>query len=339
MNVSLKQIAQATNLSVTTVSRVLRNRGEISDQTRQRVMQVAREMNYRPNMLIQGIQTGRTGNIGVMVPPYNPYWTEVLKGIHDELVSGDCAPMTLWVDEASVKTDLEGFMLEQMHRLIDRRVDGVILWPKVSEIYGAHLDELESRELPVVTIDHELDFADSVETDERLGADLVAKYLYSLGHRCIGHLAGEPDWTWARLRRQYFEESLAAFPDTECVVVTSGDDDRAIEGARELLRMTPRPTAIFACKDWAAFEVYRAAAEMGICVPENLSVVGYSDTHLLAQFITPTLTTVRQRPHAIGRKAARLLLDRLDHKKPSSRGIREKVDCELIIRESTCSQA
>ncbi len=180
--VSLKQIAEATDLSITTVSRVLRQQGEISDETRKRVLKVARELNYRPNLLIQGIQTGRTGNVGVMVPPYNPYWAEILKGIHDELVENDYAPVALWDESILAHDNREEFMLKQMHRLIDRRVDGVILWPKVSEVYGAHLDELESRELPVVTIDHELEFADSVVTDEQLGAELVARHLYSQGH-------------------------------------------------------------------------------------------------------------------------------------------------------------
>ena len=333
---SLKQIAEATNLSITTVSRVLRGQGEISEKTRKKVLKIAQELNYRPNLLIQGIQTGRTGNIGVMVPPFDSYWTEVLKGIHDQLIQAEYAPITLWDDSEAVGTDKEAFMLKQMHRLIDRRVDGVILWPKVSEVFGAHLDELESRKLPVVTIDHELSFSDSVTTDEKLGAALVAEHLYTLGHRRIGHLAGEPHWTWAKLRRQYFEESLANFPGTQCLTVIGSDNPEDIPAAaKALLSLTPRPTAIFACSDWVAFEIYNMAIEMGIRIPEDLSVVGCSDTHKLPQLITPPLTTIRQHAREIGLTAATLVIERLSPETAAKPQKHINITCELTVRGST----
>ncbi len=315
--VSLKQIADVTNLSITTVSRVLRKKGEISEETRQRVMKVATEFNYRPNLLIQGIQTGITGNIGVMVPPYDYYWAELIGGIHDGLAERNFAPIMLWDESELAVANREGFILKQMHRLIDRRVDGVILWPKVSEVYGSHLDELESRELPVVTIDHELDFSDSVFTDERLGAKLVAEHLYGLGHRHIGHLAGDQRWTWAKLRRKYFEDTLSGLSDVTLTTVVGSDIPENIPAeARQLLTADPRPTAIFACSDWVAFGIYKAAAQLGIRIPEDLSIVGYSDSPRIAhQMIHPPLTTIRQRPRQMGLKAAEMILDRVEKKK------------------------
>ncbi|MBN1766484.1 MAG: LacI family DNA-binding transcriptional regulator [Sedimentisphaerales bacterium] len=332
---SLKQIAEATNLSITTVSRVLRNRGDISEKTRERVLKVAREMNYRPNLLIHGIQTGRTRNVGIMVPPFNPFWSDVLKGIHDELVKSDYAPITLWEDASLERADRENFMLKQMHRLIDRRVDGVILWPKVSEVYGTHLDELESRDLPVVTIDHELDFADSVITDEKLGAERVARHLYRLGHRRMGHLASDGAWSWARLRRKFFEESVAELEGATCQIVESSLDEDVPDTARELLLSQPRPTAIFAFSDWVAFEIYKVAEEMEIKIPDDLSIVGYSDTHKIAQLINPPLTTVRQMPREMGAKSAEILLDRINGKLTGTRTKHVKMGCELIVRRST----
>lgn len=334
--ISLKQIAEATSLSITTVSRVLRNKGEICEETRQKVLAYAKEHNYRPNLLIQGIQTGRTGNIGVMVPPYDAYWAEVLKGIHDTLVQYDYAGIMLWDEyrDDSPQPDKMKFMLQQMHRLIDRRVDGVILWPRVSEVYGDHLDELESRDLPVVTIDNELDFSDSVVTDERLGSELVADHLYSLGHRRIGHLAGHQEWTWAKLRRKYFEKRLAAHPDAACITKVGSDNVDDIPGiARELLKM--EPTAVFAFSDWAAFEIYNIAHEMNLRIPDDLSIVGFSDAHKLTQIVNPPLTTVRQKPRHIGIEAATLLMDRLNSKDKPSKHIRTVIDCELMVRGST----
>lgn len=335
--ISLKQIAEATNLSITTVSRVLRNKGDISPETRKKVLAYAKKHNYRPNMLIQGIQTGRTGNIGVMVPPYNPYWVKVLEAIHDTLIKHDYAGIMLWDEYKSDPPlqDKNKFMLEQMHRLIDRRVDGVILYPKVSEVYGDHLDELESRNLPIVTIDNELDFSDSVVTNERLGSELVATHLYNLGHRRIGHLAGNQEWTWAKLRRKYFEKALAAYPDVTCITQIGSDNaDELPEIAKQLLQQ--QPTAIFSFGDRAAFEIYNIAHEMNLRIPEDISVVGFSDSTKLTQIVNPPLTTVRQKPREIGIEAVTLLMDRLSNKKkPSSKHTRTVIDCELIVRGST----
>lgn len=334
--VSLKQIAAATNLSISTVSRVLRNKGEISQETRNKVLECAKKFNYRPNLLIQGIQTGRTGNIGVMVLPYDAYWSQVVQGIHDTLVRYDYAGIMLWDPEQGMQSreEKEAFMLKQMHRLIDRRVDGVILWPRVSEVYGSHLDELESRNLPVVTIDHELDFADSVVTDERLGSRLVAEHLYKLGHRRIGHLCGHQEWTWAKLRRKYFEEALGAYPDVTYLLEVGSDNAEDIPAiARRLLEK--KPTAVFAFGDWVAFEIYNVANEMGLRIPEDVSVVGYNDSNKLARIINPPLTTVRQKPRQIGSESATLLMERLTGKDTSSKRVRTVIDCELIARSST----
>lgn len=335
--VSLKQIAAATNLSISTVSRVLRNKGEISQETREKVLECAKKLNYRPNLLIQGIQTGRTGNVGIMIPPYDEHWSRILEGIHDTLVEYDYAGIMLWERYAGKvlsPQEKETFMLKQMHRLIDRRVDGVILWPRVSEVYGAHLDELESRNLPVVTIDHELDFCDSVITDERLGAELVARHLYQLGHRRIAHLSGHQEWTWAKLRRRYFEEALSAYPDVTYIHQVGSDyADNIPPLIRQMLEK--KPTAVFSFSDWAAFEIYKVASEMGLRIPEDLSVVGYSDSHKIAQLTNPPLTTVRQKSRQIGIEAARILMDRISGKEKSSKRVRTVIDCELVIRNST----
>jgi LacI family transcriptional regulator len=271
-----------------------------------------------------------------MIPPCDYFWIEILKGVHDGLTERNFAPINLWDESEFAIADREGFILKQMHRLIDRRVDGVILYPRVSEVYGSHLDELESRELPVVTIDHELDFADSVATDERLGAKLVAEHLYQLGHRRIGHLAGDQRWTWAKLRRKYFEDSLSMLSGARCMTVVGSDEVEKIPAiARQLLTANPRPTAIFACSDWVAFEIYRVAAELNIQIPQDLSIVGYSDSPRITQMANPSLSTIRQRPRQMGLKAAEMVLDRIEKKETQDKRNRFIMDCELIIRGST----
>lgn len=334
-SMSLKKIAEEANLSIATVSRALRNRKEVSSKTRRKVHEIAKKMQYRPNMLIRGIQTGKTQNIGVMVPPYNPYWSSVLSGIHDGLVASDFVPIALWDEGLKIYEGRESYIIEQIHRLIDRRVDGMILWPKVSETFGAHLDELESRRLPVVTVDHELEFSDSVETDEHIGAKRIVTHLYNLGHRHIGHLAGSHHWSWAKLRRKCFEAEVAEYSDMTCEIVETQYDEDAPEMAKKLLLSKTRPTAIFACSDTVAFEIYKVAFELDIKIPQELSVVGCSDTHKFVQLINPPLTTVKQYPRAMGQRAAQLLIDRLNGKNTNPDRKRVRMPCELIVRGST----
>jgi DNA-binding LacI/PurR family transcriptional regulator len=97
----------------------------------------------------------------------------------------------------------------------------------------------------------------------------------------------------------------------------------------------PRPTAIFACSDWVAFEIYTVAKKMGIRIPTELSIVGYSDTHKLSHYITPPLTTIRQYPNTIGQTAAKLMVDYLDSEPGLQTQKHINIECKLTIREST----
>ena len=171
-------------------------------------------------------------------------------------------------------------------------------------------------------------------TDERLGAELVADHLYKLGHRRIGHLSGHLEWTWANLRCRHFEEAVNSYPDVTFLLQIGTDEAKDIPAsARELLRK--KPTAVFAFSDGAALEVYKAAAEMGMRIPEDLSVVGYSDSNKCVHIIEPTLTSVRQKSRQMGIEAVNLLMNRLNEREKSLKRVRTVMDCELIVRNST----
>lgn len=334
--VSLREIAEKTSLSVTTVSRVLRRRGEISDETRRRVLEAAESMRYRPNLLVHGIQTGKTRTMGVMVPPYDSYWTDVLYGIHEEMTAADHVYINAWCQHQDEdEDDLYGrSMLQQLHRLIDRRVDGVIVWPHLAPLYSEHIEELQCRNLPVVTVDHEMPFGDAVETDETLGAVAVARHLLDLGHRHVAHLAWDDSYKWAQRRRAFFEGEITAAGNATCVTVVTQRDEDVERLTRGLLGRDPRPTAIFACSDRVARLIYRTTAAMGLRIPDDLSVVGFADLDF-AQWMTPALTTVRQDGRKMGRAAARLLIDRSEGNAERGKANVVRIACELIQRDST----
>jgi LacI family transcriptional regulator len=341
--VNQKVIAAEAGVSQATVSLVLAGQPVCSVDTRQRVFAAAQRLRYRPNLLVRGIQTGRTGMIGVMMPPFDFYWSEVLYGIHDVLAAADHVPITLWTahnrsnPRGGHEQGADG--LEQIHRLLDRRVDGAILWPPFAALFREHVHEFSSRGLPVVTIDYELppEFkADSVGSDEAAGGRTVAEHLLAQRHVRLGHLAGPTGEAWSDGRRDAFERMIKEASPASCVTMEANlkDAEPGLEQARALLRMENRPTAIFAATDPLAKSVYRAAAELGLRIPTDLSVVGFADDDF-AREMAPPLTTVRQSGYETGRTAAELLLGRSLGTVMAARVERVRVPVELVVRRST----
>jgi DNA-binding LacI/PurR family transcriptional regulator len=165
---------------------------------------------------------------------------------------------------------------------------------------------------------------------------MVAEHILSLGHRRIGHLAGPAVATWAIARRRSFERALESCPDATCVTMEApkGDIVYGLKQARDMMALPDRPTAVFAASDLYAKCIYRAASEAGLRIPEDVSVVGFSDDDF-AQEMDPPLTTVRQAAYEIGRKAAALILARSCGQAPAEKIQRVLLPVELIIRQST----
>lgn len=332
-------------MSQSTVSLVLAGRDISSEVTRQKVLKAAERLKYRPNLLVQGIQTGKTKMIGVMAPPFEFYWSEVLYGIHDVLAAADHVPITLWTAHTGGgkrSRNAPGTSeLEQIHRLLDRRIDGVILWPPFAQLFSNHIQEFVSRDLPVVTIDHRLppEFkADYVGSDEASGGRMVAEHLYKLGHRRIAHLAGPAISTWATARRNAFEKVIEEMPDAHCITLEApaGESALGIHQARRLLSLPDRPTAIFAATDLYARVVYKAAAELGLRIPHDICVVGFSDDDFAPE-LTPPLTTVHQPAYEIGRRAAEVVLGRSSGEICDPGPLAEELPVNLVVRGS-CSR-
>jgi LacI family transcriptional regulator len=287
------------------------------------------------------MQTGRTQTIGVMIPPYDSFWVNVLSGIHDTLAASDYLPITVWIGNLGdmphfEKEEAEG--LRQINRLLDRRVDGLIMWPAFSLAYYHHFPEFLERRVPVAVIDHYSTVADSVETDEEQATAVVAEHLLGLGHRRIACLSSRetPSQTWAVKRRSSFEEAVRRHPEATIKswrLNPQGTNGREV--SRELLTDDLRPTAVFAASDHEAAFVHDAANELGMKIPNDLSIVGFADLDFAAT-MDPPLTTMRQKPHEIGRLAAKLIMDRIDGlMADSDEPTTIKVAADLIVRSST----
>ncbi|MEN8254492.1 MAG: LacI family DNA-binding transcriptional regulator [Verrucomicrobiota bacterium] len=347
----LKDIALEAGVSQAAASLILRDAGRFSDETRAKVKRIAEEMGWRQNLLVKGIQTGKTQTVGVLAPPYDSFWSAILSGIQRELIDQKYIPITLWGSLALYtkgEPELNGEAREYNYKegvdlintLVDRRIEGLILWPEIARVYSDQFFKLIDRGLPVVLIDHEYPAdknADSVFTDEEHGSREVAEHLVGLGHRNIAYLgeATTEARRWQLLRRTYFKETLARYSDVVYSEYRMDPKERdAKRLAREILGREDRPTAIFCSTDHDALDVYWVAGEMGLRIPDDLSVVGYADLDF-AVGMSPPLTTVRQQPFEIGHAASRLLLDRIARKGafPESKSV--KILSELVVREST----
>lgn len=336
--VSQSAIARQAGVARTTVSLALRGGEGLSAETVQRVMNAAELLGYRPNNLVSAIRSGHTRMVGVMVPPCDSFWSDVLHGIHDGLIERDYVPLALWSEHRKPQAD-EALELRQIDRLVDWRVDGAILWPSFANLYYTHLSRLKRRDLPMVTLDSTLPdsfHADAVLSDERQGAEAVAGHLLGLGHREILHFGGPVSQTWSRDRRGCFSEVIRREPGAKLHLVELPMDKPRLGLIHEALSHLTGVTAVFCATDGIGEEVYQIAEKLGLRIPEDLSVVGYGNVDFGSR-LNPPLTTVRQRPYRMGKAAARLVMDRIESGAPHASPVIERLPVEYVPRASTAA--
>lgn len=330
---TVKQIAEELGVSMMTVSRALNGRGRISDETRDRVLAVAKRLKYRPNRLVHAIKQGRSRTVGVMVPIASSFSATVVRGIHDALAEHNYLPILHFHGEGP-QAQRDEAELEYLHRLLDYRVDGIIFWPSDETVSQVYLHEVWERGVPLVAVDRHLPRTNSdfSGTDDEAGGRIAAEYLLSLGHRRVGHIAGESWVSTYADRRRGFELAIAARSDAslsiaECIDCQSG------AAARSMLAGEDRPTAIFLPSDRMAPPVFEVAESLGLSIGSDLSIVGYADLAETA-WLRPRLTTVRQDPYRIGSEAARLLLDRIEGRAGRDGPRSVRVPPEVVVRQS-----
>ncbi len=310
---TLVDIGRAAGVSGSIVSRVLRGREDrIPDSTRERVLEAAKRLGYRPNLLIRGVQSGRSMNVGVIMPATGSYYSEIVHGIHDGLLDRGYNLMLAWNAGAWIENGSSDRERELIHGLVDRRVDGVILLPTHPGVSDLYFSEVQERKIPIVTVDRQLpgvncDFAGA---DEQLGGRLAARHLLEAGHRRLLHLSAVGPFGVASQRTKGIQEACDDVEGASCERIPSQD---MVTTLLAILSRDARPTAITLNNDGEAPSVYRIARELDLRIPKDLSVIGYGNTEACV-YAAPPLTTIDQKPYRIGRTAAQLVLRRIDGK-------------------------
>ncbi|MEV7012334.1 LacI family DNA-binding transcriptional regulator [Streptosporangium sp. NPDC051022] len=325
---TIRNVAERAGVSKSLVSLVLRGSPHVSEHRRQAVLQAARELGYRPNAVARSLVEGRTHLVGALVADlHNPFYAEFLDGLQESL-HGD--GLRLLIGNSQWDPAFED---EAVEAFLELRVDGLVLLgiaPTSETLIEA------TGYTPTVVVgerDIELGGVDIVVDDDQLGARLAIDHLVELGHRRIAHIEGARSSS-GRFRCEGYLVAMRRHALAPYIMVEQGEctEEGGAEAARKLLTRDPRPTAIFAANDTVAIGVLAAAAELGLRVPEDLSVIGYDNVHL-AGTQPISLTTVDQPRRAMGRSAAALLSDRIGDPGKSSR-LRE-ITPRLVVRRST----
>jgi LacI family transcriptional regulator len=323
---TIADVAQAAGVSMATVSKAVNNRYGVRAETAQRVRAIASDLGYESSLVASSMRSTRTGVIGVLVPSFEPFSTEVLKGASVALKSSD---YDLLAYTPSDLDDRLGWEQRSLSRLAGTLVDGAILvTPTVVEVRS---------DIPVVAIDPHTGPVGlpSVESDSLTGAWSAVRHLIGLGHRTIGFLAGRADLRSSMLREAGYRRALAeagiAF-DSRLVRVGGYEPEISREPALELLRQPDRPTAVFAANDLSAISVVEVAQELGLRVPDDLSVVGFDDIPEAAR-LDPPLTTVQQALNQMGATGMTMLLELLAGRVP--RHERVVLPTRLLVRATT----
>lgn len=334
---TIKDIAKSVGLSVTTVSRALNGYSDVNAETRKKIIETAKKLNYTPNAIARSLVTKKSKTVGLIVSELNRssakdnFTFEVLCGIN-------AATRDYGYDMILFSTDPDKQKQKSYTQLCrERGVDGAILQGIRTD--DPYLQEVVESRIPCMLIDIPIanDSVGFVTTDNEKGAQTAVEHLIKLGHRKIGFINGHEHAFVSRERKKGYVKALQQNGlSVNQSYMANGEfkEDVARKEAKNLLRRHPEITALFCASDLMAFGAIEAAEDLGITVPRGLSVIGYDDI-MLASYVRPRLTTIAQNQFAIGYEAARLLIAALEGNKNRQR--KKFLPTKLILRETTAS--
>jgi len=306
--ITILDVARHAGVSPMTASRVINGNPRVTPALRDRVQASVRELGYRPNLAGRSLRTTGTARIGVLYSnPSAAYLNELVLGILEQSsLTGAQVQIEKCSGIRSQRTATQ--------RLVEAGVDGIIVPPPLCDSAQA-IGEIGERRLPIVAVASGAPHpaVTSIGIDDYQGAVTMTRFLLGLGHRRIGFIAGDPSHTPAQLRTAAFRDTMAeAGLEVPPEHVAGGlfTYRSGLAAAEKLLRLDPRPTAIFCSNDDMAAAAMAIAHGMGLHVPTQLTIVGFDDTPM-ATTLWPELTTIRQPVRAMGRDAVTLVLEQV----------------------------
>jgi len=328
MRVKLKDIAKKSGFDVSTVSRALKDDPRVKEETKKKIKEIAKKLNYIPDISARILSGGKSGIIGIILPEIkHSFYSEIFEEIDEICLERELIPELLL-------TEFNQFRIEGIKKqIIYQRMDGIIL-----AYHTLDFSFISEKTCPVVLIDvpdDSFEDFDKVIIDNLEGAKEAVRYLIEIGHRRIGFIS---DAVTIKKRFDGYKEALKGKNikiDEELIEIRIGrSEEIGYQAGLKLLSRKDRPTAIFCVNDLIAIGLLRASFELNIKVPEQLSIIGFDDIPV-SRYLPIPLTTVSQPIKDIAREAVLLLIDRI--KNPEKPCITKKLKANLIIRKSTSS--
>ncbi|KIR09228.1 LacI family transcriptional regulator [Levilactobacillus brevis] len=327
--VTIRDLAEAAGVSVTTVSQILNGKGErFSIETRQRVHQLQEDLGYVPDFNARNLIMKSAQTIGVLVPNLgNPFFSMFIRGVQQTSRERYFIPL---IFGANHDEQLESYYLQE---LIKRAVDGLII--ASASITGEAIDNiLKKNGIPYLLIDQNGGpSVDRIRVDDEQGGQLAARHLLALGHQRIVVVMPEHPTQNLRIRLAGFKAQLVdqQIPLADSAVITSPMTKLGGYQATAAV-LAQHPTAVFAINDETALGLMRGLHEQGVRVPDDISVLGYDDIDL-DEYVVPKLTTIHQPVVTMGQQATELLINRVQNQRQPA----QMVDLPVALkqREST----
>jgi LacI family transcriptional regulator len=318
---TLKDVAKAAGVSVASASYAVNKTGSLGQDTREYILRVAEEIGYRQNLAARAARTGRSGAIGLVVPDMtNPFFPSLAQAVIQRARQGGHSVLV---------TDTEGDVDQEtkiIRQLLDRDVDGIVWFP-VND--SNHLGEL-STDVPFVVIDRSVPSLECIHADYMEGGRLAAQHLIDLGHQQIGLISGPSD---VKSMRDRCDGAVRAITESAALAFTV-ENAFSIELSKDVTDalIARKATAVFCASDLIALGVLKYAREVGIRIPQDLSIVGFDDIPW-AEYCTPGLTTIEMPVEEMATEAVDTVLSRIDGDIETNR--RVVFGVSLIVREST----
>ena len=322
---SLKDLAKELNVSIATVSRALRSSSEIGEEMQRRVKDLAKKMNYRPNPFAQSLRKEAPKIIGVVVPNLEThYYAAVLDGIEDEARRAGYSVISANSHE-SFETEAQA-----IDNFISLHVEGIIACLAQETTDYCHFDELNQMGIPLVFFGRTClsDRFSSVTANGDEAAQMATQHLIDTGSRRIAFIGGPNHLDMVQRRKHGYLEALREnrIPiDRNLVACNTIDYQIALEETTKLLQSPNRPDAILAFNDIITFAAFTAIKQQGLRIPEDVSLIGFTDdAH--AAYVTPRLSAIVDQSHLMGVTACQLLLNHIQG---------DAKVCKLVIRDTS----
>jgi len=329
--IGIKDIAEMLHISVSTVSRAFRDTHDVNPETREKVLALARKLNFKPNKNASALASGSTKNIGVVIPFItNYYFSMVISGIQEEAYEQDYNIILYVTNDnlAREKTLLENLSTSSL--------DGLLISISSDSYINDHFEQLMAKGLPIVFFDrvpNDMQVSKVVQ-DDFAGAFQATEYLIQNGYTRIAHIAGPKDLKFTQQRLSGYLQALEKnkiVKEDNLIVYSGFSQAHGNEDAQKLLALPHRPDAIFAVNDRKAVGAMLAIKQAGLQIGQDIGVIGFTNDPI-ATVVEPNLTTIEEPALDIGKQSCALLIRHIKNKAFEIKDI--VLPCKLIIRNS-----